>query len=129
LFSLLILFSRRKQYILSVESDEYINSNEKRNNIDSVVYVKIQNEKAITSCKAYFPTATKLTILLGLVDQTEDPFSTNLNSIIPFRQLTKLKFSDIDENFSEIIQLLRSTPNIHTLIITKWNFSIGIQNK
>ncbi len=117
MFYFLILFSRRKQYKIDIESDKYIDSNEKQSNIDSVVHVRIQNEEAISSCKAYFPNATGLTILRGFVDQIEYPFSTNLNRIIPLKQLTKLKVADIYDSFSEIIELLYYTPNIHTLKI------------
>jgi hypothetical protein len=69
----------------------------------------------------YFPNATELTFEDGF-STTRDSIETNLNRIIPLKQLTKLVIECHHFSFIKMIDLLSFTPNMHTLIFTSMLF-------
>ena len=84
--------------------------------MNSVDHVNIHGEKAMKNCLSYFSNAMKLTlshsfaesrIWLGLI----------LNHIVPLKQLTTLIIDCGDFRFEQLINVLRFTPNIHTLTL------------
>jgi hypothetical protein len=61
-----------------------------------------------------FTNATELT-LSGKFEVPRDPLVSNLNRIIPLKQLTKLTLECHRLPFEQLIELLHFTPTIHTL--------------
>ena len=94
---------------------ENANPNSQNNGVDSVNCFNICNEKAIINYKKYFPNVTKLNISYVYGDRNENLFLTNLKTILPFQQLTKLIIDCNKIYFSQVIELLRYMPKIHTL--------------
>ncbi len=83
-------------------------------NMNFVDHVYIQNEETMTSCSHYFRNATKLTL--------SDSFGASrlwlgviLKRIIPLKQLTTLIIDNENFCFEQLINLLSSTSNVHTL--------------
>jgi hypothetical protein len=62
----------------------------------------------------YFPNATELT-LTKMFDGPHDSIATNLDRIIPLKQLTKLVLDSYGFSFQHVIELLIFTPNVHAL--------------
>ncbi len=125
-------------------TDEEINTNGQKCNMDSVVSVNILNERGLNNCRYYFPNVTTLktsyhsfcerrysssfcercrpSTRREMPDFTnfncETFDSTNLNRIIPLEKLTTLDIGLSGYLLSDIIEILQHTPNIHTLNIT-----------
>ncbi|CAF1229849.1 unnamed protein product [Rotaria sp. Silwood1] len=107
---------RRKEYTLYEQLNTNIPSYLHKNDVNSVDHVNIHGEKATKNCLSYFSKAMKLTlshsfaesrIWLGLI----------LNHIVPLKQLTTLIIDCGDFRFEQLINVLRFTPNIHTLTL------------
>ncbi len=89
--------------------------------LKSVDHLYIQNEKSIIDCVNYFSNATKLTFENNF-STTRDSIPTTLNRIIPLKQLTQLVIKCHHFSLVRLIELLSSTPNIHTLIFESMPF-------
>jgi hypothetical protein len=111
---------------LNGSTDEDINTNGQKCNMDSVDRISILDEIGLNNCRYYFPNATRLETSYDsfckgryfshLNRKTFD--STNLNRIIPLEKLTTLDIDLSGYILSNIIEILQHTPNIHTLNIT-----------
>ncbi|CAF1348738.1 unnamed protein product [Rotaria sp. Silwood1] len=106
---------RRNTYTLCGKFEKKTCLNTCDNNLKSVRHVHIQNKKAMNKCKYYFPNVIALTINNNDT-KSYNSFSTILRNIIPSKQLTKLIIECSQFSFIEILDLLCSMPNIHTLI-------------
>ncbi|CAF0917874.1 unnamed protein product [Adineta steineri] len=84
--------------------------------LKSVQNLKIQNDKETINCKYYFPNATTLT-LQNKLSRTYNFISVNLSRVIPLKQLTKLVIESNPISLTKLIELLRCTPHIHTLVL------------
>jgi hypothetical protein len=83
-----------------------------------VNHLEIRTKKSVINCKNYFSNVTKITLIHNFIHS----FSIQLNKIIPLNQLTKLIINSNLSCFSKMIELLRYTPNIHTLNIDLLSF-------
>jgi hypothetical protein len=92
-------------------------SNCLKNSINSVDHIYIKQEQAVDDCRNYFPHATQLTLSYKDVNVNENSLLILLNHIIPLTQLTKLNINLEPFLFKTMIELLYSTPNIHTLTV------------
>lgn len=81
-----------------------------------VDHVTIRNEETMTNCNYYFRNATKLT-LSNSFHESRIWFSVILKHIIPLKQLTTLVIDSKDLCFEQLIKLLNSASNIHTLTL------------
>ncbi|CAF1407883.1 unnamed protein product [Adineta steineri] len=107
---------RRKYYTLYNDIYQSTCLNSKETHLQSVQHLKIQNDKETINCKYYFPNATTLT-LQNKLSNTHNLFSFNLSRIIPLKQLTKLVVESNPLPLTKLIELLRCTPHIHTLVL------------
>jgi len=69
---------------------------------------------ASDTCINYFPNVTALTITNSF-EISDDPISITLNRIVSLKQITKLVIEPYNFYFEQLIDLLRFTPNLHTL--------------
>jgi hypothetical protein len=90
-------------------------------NLNSVQHLYIQSEKTMMNCIHYFPNAAELTFKDGF-SATRASLSSILNRIIPLYQLTKLVIECHHFSFKKMIELLRFTPHLHTLIFESMPF-------
>jgi len=81
---------------------------------DPIHHVYIHNANAMKQFVDDFPNATELT-LSETFDVPRNSISTDLNRIIPLKQLTKLTLECHRFPIVQIIELLHFTPNVHTL--------------
>jgi hypothetical protein len=84
--------------------------------MNSVNFVHILYETMI-NCRNSFSNATGLQISYNFDNGSRNFPFTNLSSIIPLKQLTRLVIIFFNINFSKIIEALRCTPNVHTFTI------------
>ncbi|CAF2043339.1 unnamed protein product [Rotaria magnacalcarata] len=112
---------RRKHYALCKQSNEEICLNHYETNIQSVHHLHIESENESINCMNYFPNVTELTFEDGFSTNSHS-FSTILNRIIPLKQLSKLVLECHHISFMKLIELLRFTPNIHTLVFQSMPF-------
>ncbi|CAF1027239.1 unnamed protein product [Adineta steineri] len=84
--------------------------------LQSLQHLKIQNDKETINCKFYFPNVTTLT-LQNKLSNTHNLFSFNLSCVIPLKQLIKLVIKCQCLSLIKLIELLRCTPHIHTLVL------------
>jgi hypothetical protein len=85
-------------------------------NFKSVHHVRIDSAEDMIICQNYFPNTTELTLGNGF-STTRDSIANILNPIIPLKQLTKLVIECHYFSFIRVIDLLRNSPNIQTLIL------------
>ncbi len=105
---------RRKDYELDWPNDEQTCSNIQVKNFNSVKHIRIGGKQLTNNSIHYFPNVNELTII-SYFEPSNHSIRNNLNRIIPLKQLTKL-FIDYDGfPFQQLIELLRSTPNLHTI--------------
>ncbi|CAF4771071.1 unnamed protein product [Rotaria sp. Silwood1] len=107
---------RRKQYTLYKPLDKKICPRHQETNVDVVNHIDIQGEQAMMSCINYFSNPTELTLSNSFYE-SRIWLRVILNRIISLKQLTKLIINCTDFRFDQFINLLRLTPNIHTLIL------------
>ncbi|CAF4268043.1 unnamed protein product, partial [Adineta steineri] len=107
---------RRKHYTLYNNIYQTTCLNSKETHLKSVQNLKIQNDKETINCKYYFPNATTLT-LQNKLSPTYNLISVNLSRVIPLKQLTKLVIESNPISLTKLIELLRCTPHIHTLVL------------
>ncbi|CAF4320146.1 unnamed protein product, partial [Adineta steineri] len=107
---------RRKCYTLHNDIYQSTCLNSKETHLKSVQHLKIQNDKETINCKYYFPNVTTLT-LQNKLSSSHNLFSFNLSRIIPLKQLTKLVVESNPLPLTKLIELLRCTPHIHTLVL------------
>ncbi|CAF3577991.1 unnamed protein product [Rotaria sp. Silwood1] len=107
---------RRKQYTLYKPLDKKICPRHQETNVDVVNHIDIQGEQAMMSCINYFSNPTELTLSNSFYE-SRIWLRVILNRIISLKQLTKLVIDCTDFRFDQFINLLRLTPNIHTLIL------------
>jgi hypothetical protein len=79
-----------------------------------VDHVHVCKLEALNNCANYFPNVTDLTLDHNF-DGPRHPLGTTLNRILPLLQVTKLVIQSYSFWFDELIELLRSIPNMHTL--------------
>ncbi|CAF1002950.1 unnamed protein product [Adineta steineri] len=106
---------RRKYYILCKQIHPSTCLNSKKTHLQSVQHLRIDNENQIIDCTYYFPNVTTLTLENSL-SCTRKLITINLNHIIPLKQLTKLVIKSRSFSLTKIIEVLRFTPHIRTLI-------------
>jgi hypothetical protein len=85
-------------------------------NFKSVHHLCIPSEEDVIICQNYFPNTTELTLENGF-STTRDSIASIINPIIPLKQLTKLVIECHHFSFIRVIELLRNSPNIQTLIL------------
>jgi hypothetical protein len=83
-------------------------------NEDPVHHVYLHNTETIKQFVGNFSDATELT-LSGAFEVPRDSISTSLKLMIPLTQLTKLTLDCHKFPFEQLIELLQSTQNLHTL--------------
>jgi hypothetical protein len=112
LFNNLFLHLRRKKYLLYDTTQKNINMN-------SVHHLQISDEQAMINCVKYFPNVTEITISQESIIENENlSLSATLNHICPLlKQLEKLNITHYYGCFSDIIEFIRCTPDIHTFEI------------
>lgn len=115
------MFFRRKHYTLYQSSDGNTCLDQDRSNLNSTQQIQIQDEKSIISCTNYFPNVIELTFKEGF-STSRTSLPTILHDIIPLKQLTQLIIQCHHFSFKKIIDLLRFTPNIHTLTFESMPF-------
>ncbi|CAF0833251.1 unnamed protein product [Adineta steineri] len=106
---------RRKYYILCKQIHPSTCLNSKKTHLQSVQHLRIDNENEIIDCPYYFPNVTTLTLENSL-SCTRKLITINLNHIIPLKQLTNLVIKSRSLSLTKIIEILRFTPYIRTLI-------------
>ena len=118
---MLFLLFRRKKFTLFAKTNNNTNQNEEKISMDSVEHVNILDGKMIINCKNYFPNATELVIDCDPDDKNEKFFFNKLTNILSLNQLTQITIDAINNTISEMIKLLRLTPNLHTLTIQQYD--------
>jgi hypothetical protein len=83
-------------------------------NFNSVKQVRTCSRQATDNSVNYFPNTTELTIEKYL-ETPDDSMAITLNCIVPLKQLTILDIECFRFSLEEIIELMRCTPNLHTL--------------
>jgi hypothetical protein len=83
-------------------------------NFNSVKHVRTCSREATDDLVNYFSNATELTIEKYL-EIPDDSMARTLNRIIPLKQLTILDIGCSRFSLEEIVELMRYTPNLHTL--------------
>jgi hypothetical protein len=73
------------------------------------------------NCVKYFPNATELTLLDSFNDSI-DQITNTLNRIVPLIQLTRLCIDCEKFSFENLINLMRFTPNLHSLTVNSTTF-------
>ncbi len=118
MFNILYLYIilRRKQYTLYKQLIKHTYSRYQRRNVNFIDHVDIRSEETMTSCSYYFQNATKLT-LSDSFRESRVWLGVILKRIIPVKQLTTLIIDDDNFCFEQLIRLLNSTSNIHTLTV------------
>ncbi|CAF1049228.1 unnamed protein product [Adineta steineri] len=106
---------RRKYYILGEEIHPSTSLNSKKTHLQSVQHLQIDDANETIDCKYYFPNVTTLTLGYGF-SRTRKLIASNLNHIIPLKQLTKLVIKSRYLSLTKLIEVLRFTPHIRTLI-------------
>lgn len=113
-FSIVFGFFRRKHYMLYNQLEQNIAVYRSESSINSVQNVHIQSKESALKCRKYFPNATEL-VLKHDLSTTRSSFVSVLDRIVPLKQLTVLVIERDRFAFQNIIQILRFTPNVHTL--------------
>lgn len=111
----IFFFFRRKDFTFHWKTcrDYYYKLNRQVNVFESVEHLRIYGTRT-TFCRNYFPNVNELT--LGNYFKTSNKsISITLNQLFPLKQLKKLYIPDFNFPFEELINLLHSTPNLHTL--------------
>jgi hypothetical protein len=117
----MILFFRKKHYTLYKQLNETTSLDYSDSNLNSVQHLRIESEKTMMNCIHYFPNAAELTFKDGF-STTRTSLSSILNRIIPLNHLTKLVIECHHFSFKKMIELLRFTPHLHTLIFESMPF-------
>ncbi len=127
-----ILFVRRKHYTLSGQYDQDECLCDEESSFDAVRHIDIQNEETMNNCSIFFPNATELIVSIKFCG-TCRLITTRLNRIVPLIQLTILTINCENFPFDQLVEILRFTPNSHTLtlssiLFTRDNpiFSVGL---
>jgi hypothetical protein len=105
---------RRKYYTLDSPNNEQTCSNIQETNLNLVKHILIGGKQLTNIPIHYFPNVNQLTII-SYSKTSNHSIWNNLNRIIPLKQLTKLSIGDISLPFEQLLELLRSTPNLHTI--------------
>ncbi|CAF1379616.1 unnamed protein product [Rotaria sordida] len=105
---------RRKDYTYYWEPVDSICSNIQKENFDSVKHLYIASKEIYDNCVNYFPNVNELSIK-NEFKTSGDSIIAILHRMIPLRQLTKLVIESHLFPMEDIINLLRFTPNVHTL--------------
>ncbi|CAF1657373.1 unnamed protein product [Adineta ricciae] len=106
----------RKSFTIADESDSTANIQHEKTPFPTVERVMIYDEKQIEYCSKYFPNATELTVSDQRIDRSRRSANISIAHIVPLNQLTKLTIVYSYRPFSKVIELLSSTPNVHTLV-------------
>ncbi|CAF3112325.1 unnamed protein product [Rotaria sp. Silwood2] len=101
---------RYHDYTYYGKPDDQICSNIQEKNLNSVKHLYIASEATGDDCVNYFPNVNELSIEVSV-----NSISATLHRMIPLRQLTKLVINSYVHQMKDIINLLRFTPNVHTL--------------
>ncbi|CAF2646192.1 unnamed protein product [Rotaria sp. Silwood2] len=105
---------RRKDYTYYWEPVKTKCSNIEKENFNSVKHLYIASEEIDDNCVNYFPNVNELSIK-NKFKTSGDAIIAILHRMIPLRQLTKLVIESHLFSMEDIINLLRFTPNVHTL--------------
>ncbi|CAF1573541.1 unnamed protein product [Rotaria sp. Silwood1] len=105
---------RRKDYVYHWESNEPICSRIQKEDYHLVKHLYICSKEIKDNYISYFPNVNQLTIKHHF-ETSNDSISKSLRRMIPLKQLTKLVIECYKFTFTEIIQLLRFTPNLYAL--------------
>ncbi|CAF4494271.1 unnamed protein product [Rotaria sp. Silwood2] len=108
---------RRKYFTLTGELNSDECPSQDKTIFDSVHHVIIQDERMIGNCSKYFPNTNELTISDQRTDRAKRSAIISIDYILPLIQLTKLTIDYSHRPFSKVIDLLYSTPNVHTLVV------------
>ncbi|CAF4045664.1 unnamed protein product [Adineta steineri] len=105
---------RRKSYTLRGKLNDIMDPNAPAIHLKSVQDVQIQNEAELVNCKYFFPNVTTLTLENGFSNRYQS-IATNLNRVLPLIHLTKLILDCRYLSLTNLIELLRFAPNVHTI--------------
>ncbi|CAF0875634.1 unnamed protein product [Adineta steineri] len=111
----LYIYNIRKYYTLCKQIHPSTCLNSKKSHLQSVQHLQIDDANETIDCKYYFPNVTTLTLENSL-SCTRKLITSNLNHIIPLKQLTKLVIKSRYLSLTKLIEVLRFTPHILTLI-------------
>ena len=112
-FSLSFLLSR-KDYYLAEEFEGKQCSFPLENNLQSVEHLRISSKELLTHSNNYFANVTQLTIA-NAPNTLDESFLIPLNRLIPLKQLTHLTIEYNWLAVENIVRLIHSAPNLHTL--------------
>lgn len=90
----------------------------------SVRHLIIYDELMIDNCLKYFPNIKKLTLDDRCSINSQWYTNDNFRCIVPLTQITKLNINKCRSNFVDIVNILYSMPNIHTLKFRSITLSI-----
>ncbi|UJR06865.1 hypothetical protein I4U23_011154 [Adineta vaga] len=113
---------RKKDFTLRVQLNEMTIRNENRIIFKSVNHLLITNENALNQCMNYFPNITELTLKNPFSIDTYGLIGTSLNRILSLEQVKTLVIQLECFSILNLIDLLCSMPNIHTLTLHTMTF-------
>ena len=96
-------------------SNEQIASDVGCSNLNSVRQIDIYHEKTISSCSNYFANTEEIHFKSGFSASCTS-IASLLHRVVPLKQITKLVIECHHFSLKKMIDLLSSSPNVHTLI-------------
>ncbi|CAF1341864.1 unnamed protein product [Rotaria sordida] len=105
---------KSKDYKFYWQSDRQPCPYLRKTNFKTVKHVLIDSKRVTNNQGNYFPNTTQLTITNNF-ETLDDLFPIILNRIIPVKNLTKIVIESFSFPLEQIINLIRFTPNLHTL--------------
>ncbi|CAF1414823.1 unnamed protein product [Rotaria sordida] len=105
---------RSKDYKFYWQSDRQPCPYLRKTYFKTVKHVLIDSKRVTNNQGNYFPNTTQLTITNNF-ETLDDLFPIILNRIIPVKNLTKIVIESFSFPLEQIINLIRFTPNLHTL--------------
>ncbi|CAF1463797.1 unnamed protein product [Adineta ricciae] len=84
-----------------------------------VQHLRISEENAIRSCTQFFPNVTSVTFMYPPCPVLPNGYViTQLGLIVPLKELTKVTLDIPSMRLRSIVELIRLTPNVHTMTFT-----------
>jgi hypothetical protein len=111
---LFFLSSRRKDYIFYPQLIKQTCSDNRENNFNSVKHVNIDIKQIVNNSVKYCPNATQLSIR-NYSKTSNNSIAISVTQILPLEQLSQLNIYYKDFDFKQLLELLRFTPNLHTI--------------
>ncbi|UJR32607.1 hypothetical protein I4U23_020067 [Adineta vaga] len=112
----------RKKYLSLGHNPDVVEKTGSMVTLYSVRHVIIQDHQAIITCSKSFPNINELTLVDQCSLQSKRFLSNEFHDIISLSQLTKLNININHLYFSDFVQILQSTPNVHILTLKSLQF-------